>query len=165
MFLSSFFSHFRLPNRRNAQFRCKVTTKNAHTQENEHFFWKKIDFIYQLRYYLCARWEFTHKRVYRWWLNEVAQPCFQKRCENYGVSTNFVSEWGERRHRSPYCWGGQRSMRSDCRTRVVWAAFRERNFEVGEPLCIRARWSAPQKLDTKLSVAYGAFIKRKIKGN
>ena len=83
------------------------------------FFWKKIDFIYQLRHYLCARWEFTHKRVYRWWLNEVAQPCFQKRCEYYGVPTNFVSEWGERRHRSPYCWRGQRSMRSDCRTRVA----------------------------------------------
>jgi hypothetical protein len=44
MFLSSFFSHFRLPNRRNAQFRCKVTTKNAHTQENEHFFLKKDRF-------------------------------------------------------------------------------------------------------------------------
>ena len=29
-------------------------------------------------------------------------------------------------------------MRSDCRTRVVWAAFRERNFEVGEPF-LRAR--------------------------
>ena len=68
------------------------------------FFEKKIDFIYQLRYYLCARWEFTHKRVYRWWLNEVAQPCFQKKV--------WVS--------------------------VVWAAFRERNFEVGEPF-LRAR--------------------------
>ena len=44
MFLSSFFSHFRLPNRRNAQFWCKVTTKNAHTQENEHFFLKKDRF-------------------------------------------------------------------------------------------------------------------------
>ena len=41
---------------------------------------------------------------------------------------NFVSEWGERRHRSPYCWRGQRSMRSDCRTRVVWAALCDRNF-------------------------------------
>ena len=34
-------------------------------------------------------------------------------------------------------------MRSDCRTRVVWAAFRERNFEVGEPFS-RAR-SVPSK--------------------
>ena len=34
-------------------------------------------------------------------------------------------------------------MRSDCRTRVVWAAFRERNFEVGEPF-LRAR-SVPSK--------------------
>ena len=34
-------------------------------------------------------------------------------------------------------------MRSDCRTRVVWAAFRERNFEVGEHF-LRAR-SVPSK--------------------
>ena len=26
-------------------------------------------------------------------------------------------------------------------------------------------WTAPKKLDTKLSVAYGAFVKRKIKSN
>ena len=50
---------------------------------------------------------------------------FSKFVIYYGVPTNFVSEWGERRHRSLYCWQGQRSMRSDCRTRVVWAAFRE----------------------------------------
>ena len=34
-------------------------------------------------------------------------------------------------------------MRSDCRTRVVWDAFCERNFEVGEPF-LRAR-SVPSK--------------------
>ena len=78
------------------QISYKGTTKNAHTQENEHFFRKKIDFIYQLRYYLCTRWEFTHKRVYRWWLNEVAEPYFQKKCEclEYGLHrANVISRW------------------------------------------------------------------------
>ena len=109
MFFSSFSVYFRLPLARNAHFRCKVTTKNAHTQENEHFFWKKIDFIYHLSYYLCARREFTHKRVYRWWLKWSGTAIFLKKV--------WVS--------------------------VVWAAFRERNFEVGEPF-LRAR-SVPSK--------------------
>ena len=32
--------------------------------------------------------------------------------------TSFVSEWGERRHKSPQCWQSQQSMRSCCRTRA-----------------------------------------------
>ena len=44
MFFSSFFVLFRFPLARNAHFRDKGTTKNAHTQENEHFFLKKDRF-------------------------------------------------------------------------------------------------------------------------
>ena len=40
------------------QFRCKVTTKNAHTQVKQAIFSKKIDFIY-LQYKSTAQREFT----------------------------------------------------------------------------------------------------------
>ena len=46
-------------------FGAKLLQKMHIRKKTSTFFEKKIDFIYQLRYYLYARWEFTHKRVYR----------------------------------------------------------------------------------------------------
>ena len=51
------------------------------------------------------------------------------------------------------CWGHERGVNrffaNNCERPVVWAAFRERTFEVVE-CSTDTRWSAPQKLDTKL---------------
>ena len=66
------------------QIACKDTTKNAHTQESEKLFAKKIDFIYLIRYTALAQASLKAK----WWIADgKVQTIFANNFERTGVCT------------------------------------------------------------------------------